>query len=120
MKVVMLVEDDEEAREALGDLLEDAGYAVVLAENGSAAWKLLEQPGQSCDVILLDLMMPIMNGWDFRRRQRADPRFASIPVLVMSAGAHMASVADELGTAGYLPKPIEIGVLLEMLQRHCP
>jgi CheY-like chemotaxis protein len=118
MKVVMLVEDDDEARESLGELLEEAGYTALLAENGSAAWKLLEERQGRCDVILLDLMMPVMNGWDLRRRQRADPRFAAIPVLVMSAGAHMASVADELGAADYIPKPIEIGVLLEMLQRH--
>jgi CheY-like chemotaxis protein len=119
MKVVMLVEDDDEARESLGELLEEAGYTAMVAENGSAAWKLLEERQGHCDVILLDLMMPVMNGWDFRRKQRADPRFSAIPVVVMSAGAHMASVADELGAADYIPKPIEIGVLLEMLQRHC-
>jgi CheY-like chemotaxis protein len=119
MKVVMLVEDDDEARESLRELLEEAGYTAMVAENGSAAWKLLEQRERRCDVILLDLMMPVMNGWDFRRRQRADPRFSGIPVLVMSAGAHMTSVADELGAAAYIPKPIEIGVLLEMLQRYC-
>jgi CheY-like chemotaxis protein len=120
MKVVMLVEDDDEARDVLAMMLEEAGHTVLPAENGAAAWKLLEERRGACDIILLDLMMPIMNGWDFRRKQRLDPRFAAIPVLVMSAGAHIGSVSQELGAADYISKPVEIDVLLDKIRRHCP
>lgn len=118
MTVVMLVDDDEGARESLTELLQETGYAVLQAENGAAAWRLLQEVDGKCDVIVLDLMMPTMNGWDFRRKQRADPRFAEIPVLLMSSGAHIASVSAELKAAGYLSKPVEIADLREKLREH--
>jgi DNA-binding response OmpR family regulator len=118
MKVVMIVDDDDEAREALGAILAESGYRVLQAEHGAAAWKLLEGSPGGCDLILLDLMMPVMNGWDFRRKQRLDPRFVNIPVLMMSAGAHIAAVADDLGATDYIPKPIDIDVLVEKVKRH--
>lgn len=114
----MIVDDDDEARDALGTILQESGYRVVQAEHGVAAWKLLEGPSGGCDLILLDLMMPVMNGWDFRRKQRLDPRFSTIPVLMMSAGVHIAAVADDLGVTDYIPKPIDVGVLLEKVKRN--
>jgi CheY-like chemotaxis protein len=120
MKVVLIVDDDDESREALGSILHDGGYRVLQAEHGAAAWTLLEkQPSaNACDLILLDLMMPVMNGWDFRRKQRVDQRFSSIPVLVMSAGGHIAAVTDELGATDYLSKPIDVDVLLAKVERY--
>jgi CheY-like chemotaxis protein len=118
MTVVLLIDDDEDARGSLTELLEETGYAVLQADNGSAAWQRLEEVDGRCDVILLDLMMPTMNGWDFRRKQRGDPRFAGIPVLLMSSGAHIASVSAELEAADYLSKPVEIADLREKLRKH--
>jgi CheY-like chemotaxis protein len=118
MKVVMIVDDDDESREALSAILQESGYRVLQAEHGAAAWKLLEGQEGTCDLILLDLMMPVMNGWDFRRKQRLAPRFSTIPVLMMSAGAHIAAVADDLGATDYIPKPIAVDLLLEKVKRH--
>ena len=118
MTNVMLVEDEDDTREILASALEEAGYRILRADNGAAAWKLLQEHDGRCDLILLDLMMPTMSGWDFRRKQREDTRFSKIPVLLMSAGAHIATVASELGAAGYVSKPIEIPELLRSIRRH--
>jgi len=63
-------------------------------------------------------MMPVMNGWDFRAKQRAIPAFAATPVLLMSAGAHLATVSGELKAAGCIAKPVEMGDLLDVVKRH--
>ncbi len=120
MKLVLLVEDDDETRDVLGDLLQEAGYGVLRAEDGAVAWKLLQERPDKPDIILLDLMMPIMNGWDFRRKQRLDPRLSAIPILVMSAGGQIASVAADLGAVDHIEKPVEIDDLLGKLERLCP
>jgi DNA-binding response OmpR family regulator len=119
MKVVMLVEDDDETREALATVLEEARYRVLQAENGAAAWELLQAHGGACDIILLDLMMPVMNGWDFRRRQKDASAFSAIPVLLMSAGGHIASACVDLDASGYVSKPVEVRELLDKVQQHC-
>lgn len=118
MTNVMLVEDEDDAREVLATALEEAGYKILRADNGAVAWRLLQEHQGRCDLILLDLMMPTMSGWDFRRKQREDTRFSQIPVLLMSAGAHIATVASELGAAGYVSKPVEIPELLQSIRKH--
>jgi len=64
-------------------------------------------------------MMPVMNGWDFRRKQRANPALADIPVLLMSAGAHLAAAIGDLNVAGCVAKPVEIPDLLAKVRRYC-
>jgi DNA-binding response OmpR family regulator len=64
-------------------------------------------------------MMPIMNGWDFRRKQREIPALARIPVVLMSAGAHLAAASDGLDPAGSLTKPVDTDDLLAIVRRHC-
>jgi two-component system chemotaxis response regulator CheY len=118
-KVVLLVEDDEDARDLLATILEDAHYKVVRAGNGAEALTLLQDLKDGCNIILLDLMMPVMNGWDFRRKQKQNAELAGIPVLLMSAGARIASASGDLDAAGYLTKPVEIPDLLEKVKRHC-
>ena len=119
-RVVLVVEDDADARDAITAILGDAGYDALGAANGlEALGQLGDQKGR-CDLILLDLLMPVMNGWDFRRKQRETPAFAHIPVLLMSAGAHMATVSGELNAAGYVTKPVEMSDLLAVVQQHCP
>ncbi|HET6281971.1 MAG TPA: response regulator [Polyangia bacterium] len=117
--VVLLVEDEDDAREVLATALEDAHYKVLRAANGAEALKVLADQTVRCDLILLDLMMPVMNGWDFRHRQRQDPRLARIPVVLMSAGARLASTAGGLDASGFITKPVEIDDLLNNVKRLC-
>jgi len=117
---VLVVEDDADALDAIATMLEDAGYDVLRAANGLEALGQLGNRGGRCDLILLDLMMPVMNGWDFRRKQKATSAFATIPVLLMSAGAHMATVRAELNAAGSVTKPVEMSDLLDVVRQHCP
>jgi len=118
MPVVLIVDDDADTRVAIADLLEEAGYDVLCAANGREALVRLSVGGMRCDLILLDLLMPVMNGWDFRQRQRAMPEIANIPVLLMSAGAHLAVVRDELKADGSMTKPVDELDLLKLVKRH--
>ena len=118
MPVVLIVDDDADTRVAIADLLEDAGYDVLCAANGREALVRLSVSEVRCDLILLDLLMPVMNGWDFRQRQRATPEIANIPVLLMSAGAHLAVVRDELKADGSMTKPVDDRDLLKLVKRH--
>ena len=94
------------------------------APNGAVALSLLRAASEgetpACDIVVLDLMMPIMNGWDFRSKQRADPGLAQIPVLLMSAGGHLGVVSDELEVADHISKPIEVPDLLRKIARLLP
>ena len=116
-KTVLLVEDDDDERDALAALLEQEDYRVLQAPNGAEALKLLEaEPGQ-CQLILLDLMMPIMNGWDFRKLQKRKAALANIPVVLMSAGAQIAFAVEDLDAAGYVTKPVEFSDLLQKVEQ---
>jgi CheY-like chemotaxis protein len=118
--VVLVVEDEPDWRDALAAILEEASCRVICAANGAEALLLLEQQGGRCDVILLDLMMPVMNGWSFRSNQLRNPRLADIPVLLMSAGARLAAAHDDLRAAGYLNKPVSAEDVVEQLERLRP
>jgi CheY-like chemotaxis protein len=111
---IMVVEDDADALEALGDLLESHGYAVASARHGAEALELLGRSPLP-DLIVLDLLMPTMDGWEFRRRQKLDPRIAKIPVVVVSAS----SAAKPIDADSILRKPVDIDRLLETVARHC-
>jgi len=108
----LVVEDDAAIRGSLCDALEDAGYPVRVAANGLEALEVLARFGPAA-VVLLDLMMPVLDGEGFRRRQLADPQLASIPVVVMTA-AHLRG-AQHLG-APVLRKPFHIDELFAKLQ----
>src|SRR5256885_9577764 len=83
-RTALIVEDDDAIRDSLADLLRDEGWRVELAPDGQQALLQLRR-GLRPDVILLDLMLPIMNGWEFRVEQRRDPPLALLPVVAMSA-----------------------------------
>ncbi|HEY6476400.1 MAG TPA: response regulator [Polyangia bacterium] len=114
----MLVDDEDDARGALAALLRDNDYQVLEAHNGAEALRLLKSNSATCRLILLDLMMPVMNGWDFRRHQRRTAELAAIPVVLMSAGAKIAIDSDDLDAADFIAKPVEIEDLLETVRRH--
>jgi CheY-like chemotaxis protein len=106
LQLVMIVEDDPVARELLRTFLQGAGYAVACAGNGREALDQLRRGGRPA-VILLDLKMPIMSGWQFREEQRSDPALSAIPVVVFSGGDDLEAAAATLGAAAYFPKPID-------------
>jgi CheY-like chemotaxis protein len=109
-----LVEDDDHIREVFAELLSSEGFAVRTAANGREALALLHQ--WQSDLILLDLDMPEMNGRAFRSEQRRDPQFATIPVIVLSAGTLAASV-EELQAAEFMAKPCDIEALVAAIRR---
>jgi CheY-like chemotaxis protein len=118
-RTVLVVEDDPDALDAIATIVQDAGYDVLRASNGREALSRLRDCDGRCDLILLDLLMPVMNGWDFRRRQRETPAFAGIPVFLMSAGAHLAVVRNELEAAGCVTKPVDASDILDVVERYC-
>lgn len=117
-KRVLLVEDDRDVREALAQVLEFEGYEVASAANGLEAIEQLRRD-LAPSIILLDLMMPVMDGRQFRSIQMQDPTIASIPVIVISADGQVEQKVAGLGIAGYLRKPIEVEDLLALIARHC-
>lgn len=115
---VLIVEDDTDLRQALSQVLAEEGYRVGGAEHGLHALEQLREGRRPC-LILLDLTMPVMNGWQFREEQRQDPDLASIPVVVISAGANLSEQVVPLGIQDYIRKPIQLGQLLATVQRYC-
>ena len=103
-------------REALTEILEDEGYKVAGAANGQEALEYLRQRPQP-NLILLDLMMPVMNGWQFRQEQQLDPALAGIPVVVISADNSIQQRAATINASAYLAKPIQLETLLSTVER---
>jgi two-component system response regulator MprA len=112
----MLVEDDADIRAMISMLLELEGYRVVASSNGNDALRMLRDGERPC-LILLDLMMPVMNGWQFRAEQARDPAIARIPVVIISGDGHAVEGAASARAAGYLKKPIDLDTLLRTVQR---
>jgi CheY-like chemotaxis protein len=113
-KRVLEVEDDPDTREMVSGLLLSEGYEVVSAVHGQDAIEKMEG-GFSPDVILLDLMMPVLNGFDVLRVLHRTPRWSSIPVVILSAKEGYDAV--DLGTAAIIRKPFDPDVLLNTLRR---
>jgi CheY-like chemotaxis protein len=115
---VLVVDDDDSIREAMSELLVDAGHDVASVANGKAALEYLRQAPQPPCVILLDLMMPVMDGETFRREQLADPALKSIPVVLLTAAGRTA--AARVSADGVLLKPVTLEDALAAIARHCP
>ena len=111
---ILVVDDDAGALDALTDILEVEGYAVTQASDGRRALEAL-QGGARPAVIVLDLMMPVMDGWEFRQKQLGDPAVAEIPVVVVSATD--ISQPDTLRAVEYLRKPVDVDELLEAIEK---
>lgn len=116
-KTILVVEDDPDVRLALTELLASEGYAVAATADGGEALETL-RGGLRPAVILLDLMMPNCDGWDFRREQLEDPALARVPVvLVTASGFSPDSMRSQLGPIELCPKPIQASELLDTLAR---
>jgi two-component system chemotaxis response regulator CheY len=114
---VLLVEDDEDIRESLNEALAWEGYHVVAASNGREALDRLRNMPRPF-IILLDLMMPVMNGWDFADALQADEMLATIPVVVVSAFSDEADI-KKIRSTGVISKPVDLDLLLRLVKRHC-
>ena len=112
---VLVVDDDPDILDALSEILEVEGYQVDRARNGREALQRLEQAAP--DLVLLDLMMPVMDGWEFARSLGADAR---PPIIVLSADRNVSSKAREIGALGWLAKPFELSELLAAVRRAVP
>ncbi len=113
---ILLVEDDHDVREALGETLRDRGYDVQEATDGQNALEVL-RAGLRPGLILLDLMMPRMSGAEFRAVQRADPALSIFPVVLLSADARLHEKAQGLAVDGAIRKPIDLDQLFGVIER---
>ena len=115
---VLIVEDESALREALAQDLSDEGYELQSARDGLEAVNCLKK-GNRPDVILLDLSMPVVNGWEFRMFQKRDPELARIPVILITAGGYSREEVAWLEPSAMIPKPIDLSVLLAVVRRFC-
>jgi CheY-like chemotaxis protein len=115
---ILVVDDDRDLRDLLAAVLSSAGYEVLTAENGAAALSVLRTVLP--DLIILDLMMPVMNGWQFREAQNALPDYARIPVVCLSGHHAARHQASALGISACVLKPFEIDDLLAAVNRFFP
>lgn len=115
---VLVVEDDSDIRDELADVLEDSNYRTIRAANGAVALQKLRGGPRPC-LILLDLMMPVMDGREFLDQQQKDAALKEIPVVVLSAHMDAAHGATQIKAAGFLRKPIDLSELLRIIERYC-
>ncbi len=112
---ILVVEDDEAILRSIEQILADEGYAVVAASHGKEALELIERIPPR--LILLDMKMPVMDGWEFAAayHQRHGPH---APILVLTAARDSAARAAEIAAAGYIAKPFDLDILLDLVRRH--
>ena len=115
---ILIVEDHHDIRESLRQWLEHQGYRAIGCSSGMDALTVL-QSGEPVCLILLDLMMPSVSGFQFREQQRATSALRDIPVVVMSGAPRPQDYHANLGAVAYLRKPLDPAILLDVIQQHC-
>jgi CheY-like chemotaxis protein len=116
---VLVVEDDASIRESLGETLREEGFDVASAANGRQALELLRSSSHP-SAILLDLMMPVMDGWDFRHEQLHDPSLRDIPVVIVTAvGFSKETIRTQFGKVEMVEKPVHAFELVKAIDRAC-
>jgi len=115
---LLIVEDDPALRETLAQVLTDEGYELLSARDGLEAVNFLKK-GHRPDVILLDLSMPVVNGWEFRMFQKRDRDLADIPVILITAGGYTQEEVAWLEPSAMLHKPLDLPELLSVIRRYC-
>jgi CheY-like chemotaxis protein len=113
---ILVVEDDVATRSALADILEIEGYNVATVGNGREALEYAQDNPAPC-LIILDLMMPEMDGWEFRARQKKHPKLAESPVFVLTASGRQATKGFDADMI--LHKPIDVDRLLSAIESFC-
>lgn len=117
MVAVLIIEDEDEIRELLAEMLAERGFAVATARNGEEGLRALRS-GPLPGIVLLDLLMPVMDGRKMRAEMLGDPALAGIPVIIMSGAADVQDGSDALAAAHVLIKPVKWPVLLESVEAH--
>jgi two-component system, chemotaxis family, chemotaxis protein CheY len=118
-RTVLLVEDDEDVREAVEQILTDEGFHVIAAPDGGVALQVLAEDNHRFCTIILDVLMPGVDGEEFLARAREQLRLRSIPVLLFSASRLPSHLRDDPEVKDLIPKPVEVEVLLEKIRAHC-
>jgi CheY-like chemotaxis protein len=113
---VLIVEDDADLREMMAQLLTLEGFQAATATNGREALDYLRK-SPTPDLILLDLMMPVMDGWEFSKQQQADPAIAKVPVVVLTAVDQ--ARAKAVNATAFLNKPLDFDRLLQLVRQYC-
>jgi CheY-like chemotaxis protein len=113
IKIILVVDDNREARDAVSELLTHCGYTVACAENGQAALDEIQRWGVPPALILLDLVMPVMDGYTFVRRVREDLSIRNVPIIVTTGDP----LAQPSGADAVLSKPVNLDTLLSIMRR---
>jgi CheY-like chemotaxis protein len=116
-RTILLIEDDRDICAAVVEVLADEGFETVTVANGVEGLKRLRSSHPRPFLIVLDLMLPIMDAWEFRAAQKSDATMADIPVVIFSANPKIAQHADELGAEAIIRKPPNLEELLEIVTR---
>jgi CheY-like chemotaxis protein len=116
---ILLVEDDPDIREDLAEILVDEGFQVATAPHGRDALDQMRE-GPLPDLVLLDLMMPVMDGFQFRSAQLADPVLAQVPVVVLSGAADMLTQVHAIHARDVVRKPFRLDQVLGAIDRALP
>ena len=114
---ILVVDDDYDVRQGIAEILEEEGYYPALASNGAEALQLLGN-GLRPRLILLDLMMPVMDGETFCKHRKADEQLSLIPVVIVSADAAAKEKSNGCGAVALLRKPVQLQTLLETAERY--
>jgi CheY-like chemotaxis protein len=112
---ILLIEDEMDIRAVLKDALEWEGYEVYTASNGKEGMEILHQIPAPC-LIVLDLMMPVMNGWEFAAALKTDCAYADIPIVILSA---FSDPQKRIQADGFLNKPVDLDILFALVRQHC-
>jgi CheY-like chemotaxis protein len=116
--LVLIVEDSLDIQVTLKEFFEYEGYEVLVASNGKIALEVLQNTPKLPNLILLDLMMPVMDGHEFMRRKSMNDRFKNVPVVVMTANGTVSAKNEASHAKAFLNKPVDIDYLLETVQLH--
>ncbi len=116
---VLVVDDDKNVRDLIRAVLSGQGYKTAVAVNGKEALAYLKKSSRPPGLILLDLMMPVMTGWEFRKVQQSDPALASIPVAIITGLTGVEDKALAIGAVDVLTKPSRVEALTSLVSRFC-
>ena len=115
---IMVIEDDDDIRELMKAMLEAEGYYSITASNGEEGLELLSQSETKPCMILLDMMMPIMDGWTFAEVAKKNVQYRNIPLLAVTAFSDQMSLRENF--QGVLKKPVRFDILLDIVRHYCP
>lgn len=115
---IMVIEDDDDIRELMKSLLEAEGYYPITAANGEEGLELLSNAPEKPCMILLDMMMPVMDGWTFSEETKKNALYKNIPLLAVTAFADQIALRENFQAV--LKKPVRLDLLLDFVRHYCP